>query len=212
MLHGVPITDPYRWLEIQDSTQTRAWVAAQIQYTRSYFDTISNRKLIEKRVREYLDVETYDSVRKVGNRYFFRKRSLGQEQACIFLREGHEGSDQLLVDPARRGTGKYTVVKPLSPSPDGQLLLYEVKEGGENVSSFEIVDTRDRTALPDVLQRGELKAFAFAPDSRSFYYTFEAAEAQCSLLPYYRHEFRCRSNDFLGWRVRKPAHPNRSWK
>ena len=34
-LHGVAITDPYRWLEDQDSPETREWIAAQDAYANS---------------------------------------------------------------------------------------------------------------------------------------------------------------------------------
>jgi prolyl oligopeptidase len=175
ILHGVAVTDPYRWLEDQESPQTRAWLATQTHYARSYLDAILSRERIQKRIRELLDVETYDSIRKVGNRYFFRKRLPGQEQPCIFFREGTDGKDQLLIDPAERGTGRHTAAKPLRPSPDGRLLLYEIKEGGERVGIFELADTRDRKVLPDILPRGDLRGFAFAPDSRSFYYVLESA-------------------------------------
>jgi prolyl oligopeptidase len=74
VLHGVTVTDPYRWLEDQDSPRTREWLLAQQQYARSYLDIVPGRDRIRKRIRELLDVETYDSVQKVGNRYFFRKR------------------------------------------------------------------------------------------------------------------------------------------
>jgi prolyl oligopeptidase len=173
ILHGVAVTDPYRWLEDQESAETRAWLTAQTHYARFYLDSTLSREHVRKRVRELLDVETYDSIRKVGNRYFFRKRLPGQEQPCIFFREGPDGKDQLLIDPAERGTGKHTAVKPLRPSPDGQLLLYEIKEGGERVGVFELVDTRDRKILPDILPRGDLRGFAFAHDSQSFYYVLD---------------------------------------
>lgn len=178
VLHQVPITDPYRWLEDQDSPQTREWLQAQQDYARSYLDSIPGRERIRKRVRELLDVETYDSVQKVGQRYFFRKRLPGQEQFCIYFRDGEASTDQLLIDPAERGTGSYTAVKPLRVSPDARLLLYEVKEGGERTGTFEILDIESRTAYSDSLPRGYLRGFAFARDSKSFYYVHEAVNAE----------------------------------
>jgi prolyl oligopeptidase len=173
VLHGVRVTDPYRWLEDQDSPRTREWLSAQSTYARSYLDAIPGRDRIRERILELLDVETYDSIQKVGQRYFFRKRLPGQEQFCIYLREGVEGRDQLLIDPAERGTGRYTALKPLRVSPDGRLLLYEVKEGGERTGKFEFLDIQTRRTLPDKLPRGCLRGFAFAPGSESFYYVHE---------------------------------------
>ncbi|MDT8068484.1 MAG: prolyl oligopeptidase family serine peptidase [Terriglobia bacterium] len=175
ILHGVPITDPYRWLEDQESLQTRAWIDAQTRYARSYLDGIAGRHRIRGRIRELLDLETYDSIQRSGSRYIFRKRLPGQEQPSIFLREGQDGRDELLLDPADRGTGKYTAVKPLRVSPDGRLLLYEIKEGGERTGTFEILDIELRITLPDALPRGYLRSFVFAPDCRSFYYVHECA-------------------------------------
>ena len=177
VLHGVTITDPYRWLEDQNSPQTREWLQAQQEYARWYLDSIPGRERIRERIRELLDFETYDSIQKAGQRYFFRKRLPGQEQPCICFRDGSEGADQLLIDPAKRGTGPYTAVKPLRVSPDRRLLLYEVKEGGERTGTFELLDIQARQILPDVLGRGYLRGFAFAPDSKSFYYVHEAVNA-----------------------------------
>jgi prolyl oligopeptidase len=173
VLHGVAVTDPYRWLEDQESQRTREWLSAQQQYARSCLDRIPGRERIRERIRELLDVETCDSMQKVGSRYFFRKRSRGKQQPCIFFREGPKGSDQLLIDPEARGTGVYTAVKPVCASNQGRLLLYEVKEGGERTGRFEILDVNRREALPDSLPRGYLRGFIFAPDGTSFYYAHE---------------------------------------
>ena len=74
VLHGVSVTDPYRWLEDQDSPRTRQWIEEQTQYAREYLDHLPGRQKIRERIREFLAVETYDSLQKAGNRYFFRKR------------------------------------------------------------------------------------------------------------------------------------------
>ena len=173
-LHGVAITDPYRWLEDQYSPRTRDWLAAQTQYARGYLDALPQRERIRGRILELLDVETYDCIQTVGNRYVFRKRLRGQQQSGIYLRDGVDGRDQLLIDPADRKTGDYTAVRPIQLSPDGRLLLYEIKQGGERTGTFELLDIEKREKLPDALPRGYLRAFCFAPDAASFYYVHEA--------------------------------------
>jgi prolyl oligopeptidase len=80
------------------------------------------------------------------------------------------------VDPAEHGPGKYTAVKPLRVSADGQLLLFEVKEGGERTGTFKLLDIESRRTLPDVVPRGYLRGFAFAPDGKSFCYVHEQAD------------------------------------
>src|SRR5260221_11137167 len=187
VLHGVSITDSYRWLEEQDSPRTRAWIEEQTRYARVYLDGIPGRECIRERIRELLAVETYDSLQRAGNRYFFRKRMPDQEQPCIYMREGSDGEDQLLIDPAERGTGQFTAVKPLRVSPDGRLLLYEVKEGGERTGTFELLEIETRKRLPDLLPRGYLRGFAFAPDGNSFYYVHEALETN---RPFYRAAYQ----------------------
>src|SRR5436190_1582617 len=93
VLHGVPVLDPYRWLEDQDSPRTREWLDQQRHYARAYLDNIPGRDHIRERVKEFLAVETYDSLQRVGRRYFFRKRLPDQEQPCIYMREGADGED-----------------------------------------------------------------------------------------------------------------------
>jgi prolyl oligopeptidase len=192
VLHGVGIDDPYRWLEQQDSPQTREWIDHQALYARAYLDQIPGRDRIRTRVQELLETETYDSFLRNGERYFFRKRIRGREQGCICMRDGAEGLDQILIDPMERGSGPYVAVRPLRISPDGRLLLYELKEGGERTGRFELLEIATRTRLPDFLPRGYLRGFAFAPDSQSFYYSHEATETE--ERPFYRSVLR----HFLG--------------
>jgi prolyl oligopeptidase len=187
VFHGVPVTDPYRWLEDQDSPRTRTWINEQTLYARAYLDNIPGREPIRKRIQEFLAVETYDSLQKAGSRYFFRKRLPDQEQPCIYMREGADAEDHLLIDPSERGTGNFTAVKPLRVSPDGRLLLYEVKEGGERTGTFELLEIETRKGLPDLLPRGYLRGFAFAPDGKSFYYVHEALNAK---RPFYRAAYQ----------------------
>lgn len=187
VLHGVSVTDPYRWLEDRDSPRTRCWIEEQTSYARAFLDHIPGRDLIRRRIREFLAVETYDSLQKTGSRYFFRKRLAAQEQPCIYMRDETDREDRLLVDPTEHGTGKYTAVKPLRVSPDGRLLLIEVKEGGERTGTFKLTEIESRRTLLDVLPRGYLRGFAFAPDGKSFCYVHEPPNGK---QPYRRAAYR----------------------
>jgi len=183
VLHGISVADPYRWLEQQDSARTRKWIEEQYQYARSYLDHISGRDRIRERVRQFLAIETHDCFLKAGSRYFFRKRLPNQEQPCIYMREGINGTDHLLIDPSTRGTGDHTAVKPILASSDGKLLLFEIKEGGERSGTFTLFDVDENKILPDVLPRGYLRGFAFSPDRKGFYYVHEPLDAA---RPFYR--------------------------
>ena len=192
VLHGVPVADPYRWLEDQPSALTRDWIAAQALYARSYLDSIAGRQEIQRRVRELVDVETYDSLQKIGERYFFRKRLPGQEQPCICFREGPGGRDEVIIDPAQRAEGAYVAVRLLQVSPDGSLLLYEVKHGGERSGAFELFDLHARKVLRDKLPHGYLRGFAFSPDSQSFYYVHEPLNSRTPVQhSVFRHVLGC---------------------
>ncbi|HEY1730383.1 MAG TPA: prolyl oligopeptidase family serine peptidase [Terriglobales bacterium] len=186
-LHGVTVTDPYRWLEDAASERTRSWLAAQTRYTDCYLAGLPARERLRERVREYLDVESYDSLLRAGTRYYFRKRSRGQEQPCIYFREGWSGKDQILIDPAELGRGKHLSVRPLQISPEGKFLLYELKEGGERTGSFELLEIETRRHLPDILPRGYLRGFVFSPDLTCFYYSHEAAGRSSGRRAAYRH-------------------------
>jgi prolyl oligopeptidase len=183
----VPVTDSYRWLEDQNSPRTRQWIREQTQYAREYLDHLPGRQKIRERIREFLAIETFDSLQKAGNRYFFRKRLPDQEQPSIYMRDGVDGEDQLLVDPTVLGKGNYTAVKPLRVSPDGRLLLFEIKQGGERTGTFGLLDIETRTALADGLPRGYLRGLAFAPDGKSFCYVHEPANGK---EPYRRAAYR----------------------
>src|SRR5262249_17479466 len=44
------VTDPYRWLEDQNSTETRAWITAEQACTAAALDAIAGRDALKKRV------------------------------------------------------------------------------------------------------------------------------------------------------------------
>ena len=178
-LHGVEITDPYRWLEDQNSPRTRAWLEEQTAYTRAYLDAIPCRGPVRERVRELLALKgAISDPWNVGERYFFLKRQNDREQPVIVMRDGLFGPETILIDPALRATGPSTAVAIAAISEDGRFLAYSVRQGGTDHSALEILDLERNTVLPDNLPEGFCIGFAFAPDGSGFYYSHRGLQDQ----------------------------------
>jgi prolyl oligopeptidase len=172
ILHGIEITDPYRWLEDQNSPRTRWWLEEQAAYTRSYFAAIPGREAIRPRVRELLSLkEVISEPWNVGNRYFFLKRQKIAEQPVIAMKDGFSRPETILVDPALRGSGTSTAVSIAAVSEDGRFLAYSVRQGGTDHSCLEILDVERGVVLSDRLPAGFCMGIVFAPDASGFYYS-----------------------------------------
>ena len=57
MIHDVEIVDPYRWLEDQESPETREWLDAQNAYTLEHLGDRPERPAIERRLAELLRID-----------------------------------------------------------------------------------------------------------------------------------------------------------
>lgn len=180
VLHGVEVTDPYRWLEDQSSPRTRKWLEEQSVYTRAYLDAIPGRDRIRNRIEELLVVEAISDPWKVGDRYFYTKRIASSQQPVIMMREGEAGQENVLVDPAERDTSATIAVNILTISGDGSLVAYSVHRGGEDSIDVEFFDLRTRKRLADHLARGFCRGLTFAADDSGFYYSHEALGSDCS--------------------------------
>jgi prolyl oligopeptidase len=171
-LHGIEVTDPYRWLEQQDAPQTRKWIEDQTAYARAYFETIPGRERIRTSVEKLTELKNMISEPwNVSGRFFCLKRLPQSEQPAIIMRTGLFGEDKILVDPAQRETGAKTAVSIVAISHDVRFLAFAVRQGGTDHSQLEILDVERNSILPDGLPEGFCNGFAFAPNATGFYYS-----------------------------------------
>src|ERR1044072_9278522 len=99
VIHGVEIIDPYRSLEEQDSPETRAWIDAQNKYAHSLLDGLPSLPLIQKRLSELLRVDSVSAPFEQGGRYFVFKKRAEDELSILYVRQGLNGTDEVLIDP-----------------------------------------------------------------------------------------------------------------
>ncbi len=174
-LHGVPVADPYRWLEDRSLPETEQWIAKQRDRFDIYVQQLGPLEQLKQRVLDYVDVETVDGIGKVRERYFYRRRRVRDQQSSIFVMDSSTQTERLLVDPSSQGP--YTSVNIHRVSADSTLLAYEVKQGGEHSKAIHVVAADTGVLLPDHLERGLACGFAFSSGNDGFYYCHDVLGA-----------------------------------
>jgi prolyl oligopeptidase len=176
LIHGIEIADPYRWLEDQQSPETRAWIDAQNKYTQALLDSWPGRAALKRRLTELIKVETVDVPLERNGKYFFKRRAADQDQGVLYMREGPEGKDEVLVDPNPLSPDKNISVGFEDVSKDGTLVAYSLRHGGEDETTVHLLDVSTRTELPDLLPKRSYFTFSIRPDKSGLYYSWGAPE------------------------------------
>lgn len=170
VLHGVEIIDPYRWLEEQDIPETRSWIDAQNTYTHSLLSNLPTVGPVRQRLTELMRLDQYRAPTERGGRYFLWKKRAAQDLWILYLREGLEGEDKVLIDPHELSADHTSNATILDISDDGKLLAYGVRRGGADEVEVRLLDVDAGKDLSDRLPTGLYRSFSFAKDKKSFYY------------------------------------------
>src|ERR1041384_7349482 len=97
--NGVKVSDPYRWLEDDNSPETKAWVDGQNKITIDYLQSIPELPAIRARLTKLWNYERYGVPFKEGGRYFFTKNDGLQNQSVLYTLATLEQSPKVLLDP-----------------------------------------------------------------------------------------------------------------
>ncbi len=170
-VHGIAITDPYRWLEDQNSPETRVWVEQQIKHTRAQLDPIAGRASLKARLTELMRTDKIQAPTVRGGRLFYLKRLASATRWSICYRERFNSTEQVLVDPETAAGDAMSSVSIEAISPDGKLLAYGVRAGGADEQTIHFLEVDARKELPVQLPPSRYTSMRIAPGRDVVYYT-----------------------------------------
>ena len=171
VLHGVPIPDPWRWLEDGERAETRAWTDAQNARTEAYLSAVPGREELRARIAELLRIGSVGVPTPLHGRYVHARREGGQDHAVLYVRDGVHGPDRVAVDVNALDPAGTTALDWYYPSEDGRLLAYGLSADGSESSVLHLLDLDTLAPLADVIPRTRAASLAWLPDSSGFYYT-----------------------------------------
>jgi prolyl oligopeptidase len=190
-VQGHTIVDPYRYLEDSSNPDTKLFVEQELAYTRSILDPLRGRDKINARLSQLLSIGTVDPPHFGGPYYFYTRRDAGQNQPILYVREGLNGHDRVLIDPNQLAADGTTALDWWYPSKDGKYVAYGTSPGGSEISTLRIIETATGKLLPDSIERTRAASVAWMPDDSGFYYTRypKKGEVPEGQEVYYRHVF-----------------------
>ena len=172
MLHGISVTDPYRWLEDGDSEEVGAWAAAHNQRTNQALAARSTWGLWHERLTALTALPTVGGAAVRGDELFVLERAAGADQFALVVRSAVDPGlrARVLLDPAQRADDAAVAIDWYEPSPDGSLIAVGLSEGGTEESTLSVIDVQSGAHLADSIRNTRASSIAWLPDNSGFWY------------------------------------------
>lgn len=163
------VADPYRWLEDDNSTETKSWVTAQNEVTKAYLEGIPFRSSLKNRLETIWNYPRMGVPFKKGGRYFFYKNDGLQNQSVLYVQQDLDAEPEILLDPNTFSDDGTIALGNVSASPDGKYLAYSISRGGSDWNEIVVLDMETRKLLEDTILWVKFSGISWHNDG--FYYS-----------------------------------------
>lgn len=166
---GTKVADPYRWLEDDNTTETKNWVRAQNINTYAYLDKIPYRDAIKKRLTELWNYEKYGSVFHEGDAEYFFKNDGLQNQAVLFQQNKNAAQAEAFLDPNTLSKEGTVALGALSFSKDGKYAAYQLAKAGSDWQTIYIKEAATGKQLDEPVEWVKFSGISW--QGKGFYYS-----------------------------------------
>jgi len=166
---GTKVADPYRWLEDDNSAETKAWVQEENKVTFGYLEKIPFRLKIHQRITDIYNYPKYSSPFRVGEYYFFFKNDGLQNQSVIYVQKGLDGQPEVFIDPNALSPDGTVRIGLAGFSNDNRYAAFLRSEAGSDWGELHVMEIESKKELAD-----QIKWLKFSPaawQGGGFYYS-----------------------------------------
>ena len=177
---GNTVKDPYRWLEDDRSTETKAWVEAENLVTQNYLNRIPFRTAIKSRLETLWNYEKFTAPFKEGAFTYFYKND-GLQNQYVLYRQKEKGNPEVFLNPNTFSKDATTSLAGIEFSKDGSIAAYQISEGGSDWRKVITLKTIDQEIIGDTLIDVKFSGLAWK-GNEGFYYSSYDKPAEGSQL------------------------------
>lgn len=140
-LHGVLLTDPYRWLEDKNDPKVIEWTKAQHDAGEQFLKaTQKSYPGLRNEIAAFIDLDYEGPLAKQGKRVFQNVKRKGDKQNKLYTIL--DGRKILIWDPVQLDTSGNTATTDVQYTYDGERAAVSVQKSGAEISTTYIIDTR----------------------------------------------------------------------
>jgi len=188
-LHGVPVADPYRWMEDLDSDELRQWIDAQNELTFGLLDSSPLREEIRQRMTTLWNYEKVSPPTKKAGRYFYFYNDGLQNQDVLYWMDSLDGEPKLLMDPNTLSEDGTVALSGAAISPDGQYLAYGIADAGSDWQTWHVRRVEDAADLEDRVEWVKFSGASWDGKSEGFFYSrYDAPKGEALKQANYFHK------------------------
>ena len=148
---GTVVEDPYRWLEDDNSTETKDWVKAENKLTSDYLAKLPYRDQIDKRLTELWDYPKFGTPFRQAGKFFFYKNNGLQNQSVLYMTNNLSDESKVLLDPNNLSNDGTAALTGIEISNDGKYLIYQVAKSGSDWNEIFVKNIETGEILSDHL-------------------------------------------------------------
>lgn len=167
---GTKVADPYRWLEDDNSDETKEWVKAENKVTQHYLSSIPFYDKVKSRLEEMWNYPKYSSPFKEGEWYYFYKNDGLQNQSVLYRQKGLNGVPEVFIDPNKMSKDGTAAIGTPSFSKNKKYAVYLEAQAGSDWQVAHVLNVADKQLLKDEVNYIKFSGTSWKGDD-GFYYS-----------------------------------------
>lgn len=167
---GTIVSDPYRWLEDDNSAETKEWVKQENIVTENYLSKIPFRNQVRDSLEKYWNYPRYGAPFKQGDYYYFYKNDGLQNQSILYRQKGLTGKPEVLLNPNTMSSDGTAAIGTPSFSENNAVAAYLEAQSGSDWQVAHVMKVADKEILPDEIQYIKFSGLAWK-GNEGFYYS-----------------------------------------
>ncbi|MDH7462261.1 prolyl oligopeptidase family serine peptidase [Chitinophagaceae bacterium 26-R-25] len=211
---GTKVSDPYRWLEDDNSEETKDWVKKQNDVTNTYLAKIPFRADVKKRLEELWNYPKYGSPFKKGKYYYYYKNDGLQNQSVLYRQNAIDAAPEVFLDPNKLSADGTAALAYIEFSKNGKYAVYAIAQSGSDWQIGYVMNAETKQLVSDKIDYIKFGSFSWKGDEGFYYSRYPKPDEKNMLVQkneyqkvYYHKLGTPQSSDVLIWEDKQ--HPLR---